>query len=276
MQVADELVTQLGQMKGAAMKVGQVLSTVDFDLVPEGERERFKERLAALRDDVPAADFEQVRRVVEADLGGPLEEHFAGFSEQPVAAASIGQVHRATTHDGRDVAVKVQYPGIAEAVETDLRNLSMLFPLVKRLAPGLDVKAVARELRDRIGEELDYEVEAQHQRTVARAFRGHPFVRIPEVDTRCRPAACWSASSSRARASPRSRPVRRPSATASARSPSASSTACSMRERLCAGDPHPGQLPAVRRRPRLLPGLRPHAQGRRASTSRASARWRAR
>jgi predicted unusual protein kinase regulating ubiquinone biosynthesis (AarF/ABC1/UbiB family) len=183
-QVADELVTQLGQMKGAAMKVGQVLSTVDFDLVPEGERERFKERLAALRDDVPAADFEQVRRVVEADLGGPLEERFAGFSEQPVAAASIGQVHRATTRDGRDVAVKVQYPGIAEAVETDLRNLNMLFPLVKRLAPGLDIKAVARELRDRIGEELDYEVEAQHQRTVARAFRGHPFVRIPEVDTR--------------------------------------------------------------------------------------------
>ena len=78
----------------------------------------------------------------------------------------------------------MQYPGIAEAVETDLRNLNLLFPLVKRLAPGLDVKAVARELRDRIGEELDYEVEAQHQRTVARAFRSHPFVRVPEVDTR--------------------------------------------------------------------------------------------
>ncbi len=181
LNVADELVTQLGQMKGAAMKVGQVLSTVDFDLVPEAERERFKERLGALRDDVPAADFEQVRRVVEADLRAPLGDAFAEFSATPVAAASIGQVHRARTHDGRDVAVKVQYPGIAEAVETDLRNLNLLFPLVKRLAPGLDVKAVARELRDRIGEELDYEVEAQHQRTVARAFRNHPFVRVPEV-----------------------------------------------------------------------------------------------
>ena len=184
LNVADELVTQLGQMKGAAMKVGQVLSTMDFDLVPEAEREHFKERLAALRDDVPAADFEQVRRVVETDLGAPLAEAFADFSVTPVAAASIGQVHRARTHDGRDVAVKVQYPGIAEAVETDLRNLNLLFPLVKRLAPGLDVKAIARELRDRIGEELDYEIEAQHQRTVARAFRNHPFVRIPEVDTR--------------------------------------------------------------------------------------------
>ena len=183
LQTADELVRRLGQMKGAAMKIGQVLSTVDFDLVPEGEREEFKERLAALRDSVPAADFRQVRRVVEQDLGGPLSEHFADFSEEAVAAASIGQVHRATTRDGRDVAVKVQYPGIAEAVETDLRNMNVLFPLVKRLAPGLDVKAIGRELRERIGDELDYEIEAQHQRTVSRAFRGHPFVRVPEVDT---------------------------------------------------------------------------------------------
>jgi predicted unusual protein kinase regulating ubiquinone biosynthesis (AarF/ABC1/UbiB family) len=183
LQAADELVTRLGQMKGAAMKLGQVLSTVDFELVPEGERDAFKDKLAALRDSVPAADFDQVRAVVEEDLGGRLEDHFASFSEEAVAAASIGQVHRARTHDGRDVAVKVQYPGIAEAVETDLRNMGMLLPLVKRLAPGLDVKAIAAELRDRVGEELDYELEAQNQRQVARAFRGHPFVRVPAVDT---------------------------------------------------------------------------------------------
>jgi predicted unusual protein kinase regulating ubiquinone biosynthesis (AarF/ABC1/UbiB family) len=183
LQTADELVGRLGQMKGAAMKLGQVLSTVDFDLVPEGERDAFKEKLATLRDSVPPADLRQVRRVVEQDLGGRLEDHFATFSEEAVAAASIGQVHRATTHDGRDVAVKVQYPGIAEAVETDLRNLGVLMPLVKRLAPGLDTKAIAAELRARIGEELDYELEAQHQRQVARAFRGHPFVRVPAVDT---------------------------------------------------------------------------------------------
>jgi predicted unusual protein kinase regulating ubiquinone biosynthesis (AarF/ABC1/UbiB family) len=124
-----------------------------------------------------------VRRVVEQDLGGRLSDHFADFSPVPVAAASIGQVHRATTLDGRDVAVKVQYPGVAEAVETDLRNLGLLFPLIRRLAPGLDVKAIAAELRARVGEELDYEIEAQHQRTIARAFRGHPLVVVPGVDT---------------------------------------------------------------------------------------------
>jgi predicted unusual protein kinase regulating ubiquinone biosynthesis (AarF/ABC1/UbiB family) len=181
--LADELVTQLGQMKGAAMKLGQVLSTVDFDMVPEGEREAFKEKLAALRDDAPQVSFKNMKKVLLEDLGGSLEEHFATFSEEPVAAASIGQVYRATLHDGRDVAVKVQYPGVAEAVETDLRNAGMLLPLVKRLAPGLDAKAILRELRDRIGEELDYELEAQNQRRVARAFRDHPLIRVPDVVT---------------------------------------------------------------------------------------------
>jgi predicted unusual protein kinase regulating ubiquinone biosynthesis (AarF/ABC1/UbiB family) len=181
--VADQLVKQLGQMKGAAMKIGQVLSTVDFDLVPEGQREEFKERLAALRDDAPPVPFAKLEKLLRTDLGGPVGQVFADFDTQPVAAASIGQVHRARTRDGRDVAVKVQYPGVAEAVETDLRNMGLLFPIVRRLAPGLDVKALAAELRERIGEELDYEIEAQHQRTVGRVFRGHPHVMIPAVDT---------------------------------------------------------------------------------------------
>jgi predicted unusual protein kinase regulating ubiquinone biosynthesis (AarF/ABC1/UbiB family) len=183
METANELVAQLGQMKGAAMKIGQVLSTIDFELIPEGQRDDFKAKLAELRDDAPRIEFSKMRKVLEADLGGSIKEHFATFDEEPIAAASIGQVYRATTHDGRDVAVKIQYPGVAEAVETDLRNANMLFPLVKRLAPGLDVKAIAGELKDRIGEELDYEIEAQHQRQVARAFRGHPFVVVPKVDT---------------------------------------------------------------------------------------------
>ena len=113
----------------------------------------------------------------------PVSQAFAEFEPEAFAAASIGQVHRATTKDGRQVAVKVQYPGIAEAVETDLRNMQMLFPLIRRLAPGLDVNALAGELRERISDELDYEVEAQHHRAMERGWRGHPFVFIPPVDT---------------------------------------------------------------------------------------------
>jgi predicted unusual protein kinase regulating ubiquinone biosynthesis (AarF/ABC1/UbiB family) len=182
MDLADQLVRQLGQMKGAAMKIGQVLSTVDFELIPEGEREEFKQRLAALRDDAPQVAFKDMRKVAEKDLGGPLAEFFERFDEQPVAAASIGQVYRARTKDGRDVAVKVQYPGVAEAVETDMRNMGLLVPFLRRMAPGLDAKALLTELRERIADELDYEIEAANQRQVARAYRGHPFVRIPAVD----------------------------------------------------------------------------------------------
>lgn len=183
METAEELVQRLGQMKGAAMKVGQVLSTVDFDLIPESEREQFKERLASLRDDAPKVAFKDMEKVLRKDLGGSLSDHFKDFDETPIAAASIGQVYRATTLDGDDVAVKVQYPGVAEAVETDLRNIGMLMPLAKRLAPGLDTKAITAELRERIGEELDYEIEAQHQRTIHRLFRGHPDILVPRVDT---------------------------------------------------------------------------------------------
>jgi predicted unusual protein kinase regulating ubiquinone biosynthesis (AarF/ABC1/UbiB family) len=180
---ARELVKQLGQMRGAAMKVGQVLSTVDFTAIPESEREEFKTTLAALRDDVPPLPFKKVEKLLRDELGTPIAAAFSEFEEEAFAAASIGQVHRATTTDGRAVAVKIQYPGIAEAVETDLRNLQMLLPLVKRLAPGLDVKALAQELRERIGDELDYEVEAQNHRAMARAYRGHPFAYVPPVDT---------------------------------------------------------------------------------------------
>lgn len=180
---ARELVKQLGQMRGAAMKIGQVLSTVDFTAIPESEREEFKTTLASLRDDVPPLPFKRVEKLLRQELGEPLEQLFDEFEHDAFAAASIGQVHRATTTEGEPVAVKIQYPGIAEAVETDLRNLQLLLPLVKRLAPGLDVKALAQELKERIGDELDYEVEAQNHRAMARAWRNHPFVFVPPVDT---------------------------------------------------------------------------------------------
>jgi predicted unusual protein kinase regulating ubiquinone biosynthesis (AarF/ABC1/UbiB family) len=181
--LARELVKQLGQLRGAAMKVGQVLSTVDFTAIPESEREEFKATLAALRDDVPPLPFNKVRKLLEEELGGKVGDHFESFEEEAFAAASIGQVHRAVTLGGDAVAVKLQYPGVAEAVESDLRNLSLLLPLVKRLAPGLDVKALYGELRERIAEELDYEIEAQNHRAVARAYRNHPDAYVPKVHT---------------------------------------------------------------------------------------------
>src|SRR6476619_1601288 len=177
--LVQELVDQLGRMRGAAMKVGQMISMVEFDGLPEDERDELQRRLAALRDDVAPVRFADLEKLMRQEFGGPLERVFRDFEEHAFAAASIGQVHRATTIDGDDVAVKIQYPGVAEAVKTDLRNAMMLLPLVKRLAPGLDAKALAVEMRERIGDEL----EAQNQRRIGRLLRGHPFVRVPRVDT---------------------------------------------------------------------------------------------
>src|ERR671935_1130100 len=151
-----QVVAQLGQMRGAAMKVGQMISMVEFDGLPEEERDELQRSLAALRDNVPPVSFPDLEKLMRQEFGGPLERVFRDFDERAFAAASIGQVHRATTIDGDDVAVKIQYPGVAEAVDTDLRNAMMLLPLVKRLAPGLDAKALAAEMRERIGEEVDY------------------------------------------------------------------------------------------------------------------------
>ncbi len=180
-ELAEQLAEELGQMKGAAMKIGQVLSTVDFELIDEKDREGFKARLAELRDNAPKVAFKDMKKVLEQDLGGDLEEFFPEFDPEPVAAASIGQVYRARTEEGEEVAVKIQYPGVAEAVETDMRNVKMLVPLLKRLAPGIDAKALLAELRERIAEELDYELEAANQRQIHRHFRGHPFIQVPKV-----------------------------------------------------------------------------------------------
>ncbi len=179
--LVHEVVEQLGQMRGAAMKVGQMLSMVEFDGLPEEERDELQRSLAALRDDVPPVRFADLEKLMRQEFGGPLKHVFRDFDERAFAAASIGQVHRARTVDGDDVAVKIQYPGVAEAVETDLRNATLLLPLVKRIAPGLDAKALAAEMRERISEELDYELEAQNQRRIERLLRGHPFVRVPHV-----------------------------------------------------------------------------------------------
>jgi predicted unusual protein kinase regulating ubiquinone biosynthesis (AarF/ABC1/UbiB family) len=182
-EAAQQIVTALGTMKGAAMKVGQVMSFLDPGVVPEEYREEFQRKLAELRDAAPTVTFPQMRRVIEQELDTPLDEVFEEFDETPIAAASIGQVYRARLHDGREVAVKVQYPGVAQAVRSDMQNLGMILRLAKRIAPGLDPKAVGEEISSRIEEELDYELEAQNQRSLARIFRGHPFIVVPGVVT---------------------------------------------------------------------------------------------
>ncbi|HXW59498.1 MAG TPA: AarF/ABC1/UbiB kinase family protein [Solirubrobacteraceae bacterium] len=183
LQTAKQIVAALGTMKGAAMKLGQVMSFLDVGLVPEEHRDEFQRELAKLRDAAPTVSFKQMRKVVEQDLEAPLGEVFERFEPEPIAAASIGQVYRATLADGRDVAVKVQYPGVAAAVRADMQNLEMIMRLLKRMTPAMDVKAVAGEIRGRIVEELDYELEAQNQRALARIFAGHPFIVVPDVVT---------------------------------------------------------------------------------------------
>ncbi len=184
LETAKQIVAVLGTMKGAAMKLGQVMSFLDVGLVPEEHREEFQHELAKLRDAAPTVSFKQMRRVIEDDLEEDLDEVFSEFDPEPIAAASIGQVYRARlVGDGREVAVKVQYPGVAGAVRADMQNLDMIMRLLKRMTPGLDVKAVTTEIRERIEEELDYELEAQNQRSLARIFAGHPFIVVPEVIT---------------------------------------------------------------------------------------------
>lgn len=180
-EAAEQIVTALGSMKGAAMKIGQVLSFLDVGVVPPEYRENFQRKLAELRDAAPTVTFKDMRKVIEKELDSPLSDVFAGFDEQPIAAASIGQVYRATLLDGREVAVKVQYPGIAAAVRADVQNLGMILRLAKRIAPGMDAKAIGEEIRERIEEELDYELEAANQRALARIFKGHPFIFVPNV-----------------------------------------------------------------------------------------------
>ena len=166
--LAEELGAQLGRLKGAGPKLTQFLSVLAFDDGP----------LGALPAGARAVPFGRVKKVLEQDLDDRVGKLFDEFDEKPFALASLGQVHRARTLDGDDVAVKIQHPGVAEAVESDLRSLGIVGPILKRLAPGSTGARVLAEIRERIADELDYEIEAQQQRRVARRFRGHPHVRV--------------------------------------------------------------------------------------------------
>lgn len=176
LRTAEQVAESLGQMKGVLMKLGQIASFLD-----EGLPEPYRVALAQLQADAPPMAPGLAADVVESELGAGPTTIFRRWDPVPLAAASIGQVHRAVTRDGRDVAVKIQYPGVAVAIESDLANTEMLARLVPMLFPAMDPKVLARELRDRLAEELDYNHEAANQRRFADAYRGHPFIHIPEV-----------------------------------------------------------------------------------------------
>jgi predicted unusual protein kinase regulating ubiquinone biosynthesis (AarF/ABC1/UbiB family) len=177
---AERYAEVMGRSKGAFMKIGQVMSYVPFGgAVPPENRAIFQAAMSRLQADAPPMAPELVADVIEAELGARPDQLFREFSAHPVAAASIGQVHIARLADGQPVAVKVQYPGVAQAIQSDLRNTELvaaMFQLLRSVIPGFtraDPKAIAGEISERIGEELDYRIEARHQSFFASAYAGH-------------------------------------------------------------------------------------------------------
>lgn len=186
-RTAERYSELLGRSKGVLMKAGQILSVMDTSWVGNGQFTGYQAALAHLQADAPPMDPALAREVLQADLGRAAEEVFAEFDDEPMAAASIGQVHRAVLHDGRRVAVKIQYPGAAEAIRDDLANTELLASFLRLVSTTLgnviqtDVKRAAREVAARIGEEIDYRHEAANIAAFAGLYRDHPFIRIPDV-----------------------------------------------------------------------------------------------
>ncbi|CAN5675179.1 AarF/ABC1/UbiB kinase family protein [soil metagenome] len=179
-ETAQDLVGMLGEMKGAAMKLGQLASFYEFGGAPD-YLETYRDAMTMLQSSAPPMDAATARGVVAKEFGKPVDEVFGSFEDDSVAAASIGQVHRATLVSGEPVAVKIQYPGVDDAVRADLKNVSAMSKLAVAIAPNLDPKEVADEVRERVLEELDYRREAANQQRFARLFAGHPFIVVPKV-----------------------------------------------------------------------------------------------
>jgi predicted unusual protein kinase regulating ubiquinone biosynthesis (AarF/ABC1/UbiB family) len=179
-RTADQLFKVLGELKGGAMKFGQALSVFESAL-PEEVAGPYRAALTKLQEAAPPMPTRTVHAVLEERLGEGWHELFLEFEDKPAAAASIGQVHRGVWHDGREVAVKVQYPGAGEALLSDLNQLSRFSRLLGPLIPGMDIKPLITELKDRVSEELDYGLEAQAQQAHADEFTDDPDVVVPQV-----------------------------------------------------------------------------------------------
>lgn len=183
-RTAEQLFKVLGELKGGAMKFGQAMSVFESAL-PEEVAGPYRAALTKLQDAAPPMPTRTVHSVLAERLGPDWRDLFEEFEDKPAAAASIGQVHRAMWHDGRDVAVKVQYPGAGEALLSDLTQLGRFARLLGPLIPGMDIKPLIAELRDRVSEELDYSLEAQAQQVHAEEFDGDPDVMVPKVVHQC-------------------------------------------------------------------------------------------
>ena len=179
-KAANQLFTVLGELKGGAMKVGQALSVMEA-AIPEEFGEPYREALTKLQKDAPPLPADKVHRVLDAQLGTKWRQRFSDFDDTPVASASIGQVHKAVWSDGREVAVKIQYPGADEALRADLKTMQRMVGVVKQLAPGADVQGVVDELIERTEMELDYRLEADNQRAFAKAYEGDPHFLVPHI-----------------------------------------------------------------------------------------------
>jgi predicted unusual protein kinase regulating ubiquinone biosynthesis (AarF/ABC1/UbiB family) len=179
-KAANQLFTVLGELKGGAMKVGQALSVMEA-AIPDEFGEPYREALTKLQKDAPPLPAAKVHRVLDAQLGTKWRDRFSSFDDKPVASASIGQVHKAVWADGREVAVKIQYPGADEALRADLKTMQRMVGVLKQLSPGADVQGVVDELIERTEMELDYRLEADNQRTFAAAYRDDPRFVIPAV-----------------------------------------------------------------------------------------------
>ncbi|MGW0531698.1 ABC1 kinase family protein [Streptomyces sp. NPDC003032] len=179
-RTAEQLFKVLGELKGGAMKFGQAMSVFESAL-PEEVAGPYRAALTKLQEAAPPMPTSTVHSVLAERLGEDWRDHFLEFENKPAAAASIGQVHRAVWEDGREVAVKVQYPGAGEALLSDLTQLSRFARLLGPLIPGMDIKPLITELRDRVSEELDYGLEAQAQDAHAREFADDPDVVVPAV-----------------------------------------------------------------------------------------------
>ncbi|MGX1912277.1 ABC1 kinase family protein [Streptomyces phaeochromogenes] len=183
-RTAEQLFKVLGELKGGAMKFGQAMSVFESAL-PEEVAGPYRAALTKLQEAAPPMPTRTVHSVLAERLGEDWHDLFLEFEDKPAAAASIGQVHRAVWHDGREVAVKVQYPGAGEALLSDLNQLSRFARLLGPLIPGMDIKPLIAELRDRVSEELDYALEAQAQRAHAEEFADDPDVLVPAVVHQC-------------------------------------------------------------------------------------------